>query len=253
MSVSEMTSDMTLIIIPTYNEALNIAEAIEGVWRHAPGAHILVVDDNSRDGTRDIVLKIKQDHDQKVHLLERAGKLGLGTAYIAGFHWALARGYAIIIEMDADLSHDPSLVPKMVERLASECDVAIGSRYIAGGGTVNWGLGRRLISRGGSLYARTILRMKVRDLTGGFNAWNRVVLETIDLDQVKSEGYSFQIELKYRAARLGFRLMELPIIFADRRAGQSKMSGKIVVEAMLRVWLLALARLPSKKVPGERV
>ena len=236
------TQSSVLIIIPTYNEAENITEVIETAWHHSPGAHILVVDDNSRDGTRDIVLKIKQGRDDNLHLMGRAGKLGLGTAYIAGFKWALERDYEFIIEMDADLSHDPSIVPKMMQRFSTgQCDVVIGSRYVAGGGTVNWGLGRKIISRCGSFYARTILQMTIRDLTGGFNAWSRKVLSTIDLDQIKSEGYSFQIELKYRAARAGFRLEELPIIFADRRAGQSKMSGRIVVEAMLRVWFLAFS------------
>lgn len=230
--------EQTLIIIPTYNEEENIEEVITTALRHEPSAHILVVDDNSKDQTQVIVRNLQKEKPETIHMLTRAGKLGLGTAYIAGFKWALARSYQTIIEMDADLSHDPAIVPAMLTTFKDGYDVVIGSRYVDGGGTVNWGIGRKIISRFGSLYARTILSMTIRDLTGGYNAWSRKVLEGISLDNVKSEGYSFQIELKFRAHRAGFRIKEIPITFADRRAGQSKMSGKIIVEAMMRVWKL---------------
>jgi dolichol-phosphate mannosyltransferase len=231
-------NEETLVIIPTYNEAENIEEVVRATLKHEPHAHILVVDDNSKDQTQNIVRSLQKDLPGTLHMITRAGKLGLGTAYIAGFKWALARSYQTIIEMDADLSHDPAVVPQMLQTFKQGADVVIGSRYVPGGGTVNWGLGRKLISRFGSLYARTILGLRIRDLTGGYNAWSRRVLEKISLDQVKSEGYSFQIELKYRAHKAGFTLKEIPITFADRRAGQSKMSGKIVLEAMIRVWKL---------------
>ena len=182
------TDKKVLIIIPTYNEEENIREIINQIWAQTPRAHVLVVDDNSKDDTQAIVRDIQREHPAMLHLLGRSGKLGLGTAYIAGFKWALARDYDVIIEMDADLSHDPKEVSAMLREM-EQCDVVIGSRYIPGGGTVNWTLPRKLISRFGSLYARTILRMKVRDLTGGYNAWSRLVLTKIDLDAVKSEGY----------------------------------------------------------------
>jgi dolichol-phosphate mannosyltransferase len=174
-----------------------------------------------------------------VHLLEREGKKGMGTAYLAGFAWALERDYDAVVEMDADLSHDPRALPTLIG-LLPDADVVIGSRYVPGGGTEDWSRLRMAISRFGSFYARVILGLPIRDLTGGFNGWKRRVLETLPLDQVRSEGYSFQIELKLRAARAGFRLVETPIVFIDRRVGQSKMSWKIVAEAVVRVWLLRL-------------
>lgn len=231
-------NEETIVIIPTYNEAENIEEVIRTTLKYTPEVHILIVDDNSRDQTQAIVKRLQTELSGKLNMITRAGKLGLGTAYIAGFKWALTRKYQTIIEMDADLSHDPAVVPQMLQTFKQGADVVIGSRYVPGGSTVNWGLGRKIISRFGSLYARTILGLTIRDLTGGYNAWSRRVLETISLDQVKSEGYSFQIELKYRAHKAGFNLKEIPITFADRRAGQSKMSGNIVVEAMIRVWKL---------------
>ncbi|RZA27370.1 MAG: polyprenol monophosphomannose synthase [Proteobacteria bacterium] len=226
-----------IVVIPTYNEAPNIEGIIRAAWAAYPALHVLVVDDNSQDGTADIVRRIAASSEGKLHVLSRAGKLGLGTAYIAGFKWALQRGYHALVEMDADFSHDPKELPALVRSL-EDADVVIGSRYVIGGSTENWNFFRKLISRAGSFYARTILGMSVNDLTGGFNAWRAEVLQKIGVDTIKSEGYSFQIELKYRAYRSGFRLIEHPIVFSERREGQSKMSSRIVFEALLRVWSL---------------
>jgi dolichol-phosphate mannosyltransferase len=192
--------------------------------------HILVVDDGSPDGTGALAEKIAAG-ETRVHVLHRTQKQGLGPAYIAGFRWGFAHGFDRLIEMDADFSHHPSFLPVMLG-LLSENDFVIGSRYIAGGGTVNWGLMRKIISRGGSWYARLMLGAPIRDFTGGFNGWNRRVLEGIDLDTLEAGGYSFQIELKYRAFRKGFRFKEFPILFEDRRVGKSKMSSRIVIEAL---------------------
>lgn len=224
-----------LIVIPTYNEAENIESLVGAILVKAPSLHVMVVDDGSPDGTGGIV-QAMADRNPQVHALHRKGKQGLGTAYVAGFKWGLEQGFDVFIEMDADFSHDPRYLPTMLETLGSY-DVAVGSRYVAGGGTVNWGLGRKIISRGGSLYSRMILGKNVRDFTGGFNGWHRRVLEKIDLSAVRSDGYSFQIELKYRALRAGFSLKEFPIVFEDRQVGQSKMSKKIVFEALKNVWL----------------
>lgn len=225
----------TLIIIPTYNEKDNIDLIFSKIFDVVPEVSVLVVDDNSEDGTASLVREWMERKPSKVFILEREGKLGLGSAYIAGFKWALSQDYQHIIEMDADLSHNPDHLPKMIATLG-EAQVAIGSRYVEGGGTVNWGVIRKIISRFGSFYARTILGTPAYDLTGGFNGWQRQVLENIGLNEVKSEGYAFQIELKHRAFRLGFSLKEFPIIFEDRRVGQSKMSSGIVFEALYRVW-----------------
>lgn len=226
-----------LIIVPTYNEEENVPALVATIFQEAPSVHVLFVDDNSRDGTRAEIAKAEQRYPGRIFLYPRPGKLGLGTAYIAGFRWALEREYDAIIEMDADLSHDPKYLPEMLKRL-ERADGVIGSRYVAGGGTRNWSLVRRLISTGGSRYARTILGLRIHDLTGGFNGWRREVLKGIDIDAVRSEGYAFQVELKYRAVKRGFKLEEFPIIFVDRRAGHSKMSARIVFEAMLRMWAL---------------
>ncbi len=228
----------TLIVIPTYNEAENIDSMIRSVFDHIPAdldLHILVVDDNSPDGTAAVVEKlIRQSFGKTLFLLIRSGKLGMGTAYREGFQWGLARGYDLFIEMDADLSHHPAYLPDMIARTARH-DVVIGSRYVPGGGVKGWSWPRKFISKGGSLYARLILGLPIQDLTGGFNLWKREVLEKIDMNSVRSEGYAFQIELKYKAFQNGFSLTEHPIIFEDRRAGKSKMSKRIVAEAMLRV------------------
>jgi dolichol-phosphate mannosyltransferase len=224
----------TLVVIPTYNERENIGLLVPEVFKTTPDVEILVVDDNSPDGTASLVQEM-QNRYSALHLLSRAGKEGLGKAYLAGFKWALSRGYEAIVEMDADFSHRPVDLAKMLEALP-RVDFVMGSRWVPGGQTVNWGLGRKIISRGGSFYARQILRYPVRDWTGGFNAWKAATLSKIGLDSVASEGYSFQIELKYRALKFGFRGEEVPIVFEDRRVGQSKMSTRIVVEALYRVW-----------------
>ncbi len=235
-----MTVAGHLIIIPTYNESDNIEKLLDLISRTDPAAHVLIVDDNSPDRTYEIVERLMQtSYPGRLFLLKRAGKLGLGTAYIAGFKWALARDYDYIFEMDADFSHDPKYLPAFLTAIEKH-DLVLGSRYVPGGGVKNWGLLRKIISRGGSLYARTILGLSLRDLTGGFKCFRRQVLESIDLDAVKSNGYSFQIEMTYRARCKGFRICETPIVFEDRTAGKSKMSRKIFLEAVLMVWKLRM-------------
>ena len=235
-----MTVAGHLIIIPTYNESDNIEKLLDLISRTDPAAHVLIVDDNSPDRTYEIVERLMQtSYPARLFLLKRAGKLGLGTAYIAGFKWALARDYDYIFEMDADFSHDPKYLPAFLTAIEKH-DLVLGSRYVPGGGVKNWGLLRKIISRGGSLYARTILGLSLRDLTGGFKCFRRQVLESIDLDAVKSNGYSFQIEMTYRARCKGFRICETPIVFEDRTAGKSKMSRKIFLEAVLMVWKLRM-------------
>ena len=235
-----MTVAGHLIIIPTYNESENVEKLLDLISRTDPAAHVLIVDDNSPDRTYEIVERLMQtSYPGRLFLLKRAGKLGLGTAYIAGFKWALARDYDYIFEMDADFSHDPKYLPAFLTAIEKH-DLVLGSRYVPGGGVKNWGLLRKIISRGGSLYARTILGLSLRDLTGGFKCFRRQVLESIDLDAVKSNGYSFQIEMTYRARCKGFRICETPIVFEDRTAGKSKMSRKIFLEAVLMVWKLRM-------------
>jgi dolichol-phosphate mannosyltransferase len=228
------TGRKALLCLPTYDERENLAPMIEAILAVAPGIEVLVIDDNSPDGTGRLADEIAA-REPRVKVLHRAGKEGLGRAYLAGFAWALARDYGLVLEMDCDFSHDPKYLPAMLAA-AGEVDLVLGSRYVAGGGTVNWGWLRKLISRGGSLYARTILGLRVRDLTGGFKCFRREVLEAIDLASVECTGYAFQIELTYRAVRRGFRVRELPIVFADRRVGHSKMSRRIVLEAIRKVW-----------------
>lgn len=229
---------MKLIVIPTYNECGNLAELLSLIYTEVEGIHILIVDDNSPDGTGSLVKELMQyQYKERLFLMERSGKLGLGTAYIAGFKWALAREYTHIFEMDADFSHNPKYLRSFIE-VAQSYDVVLGSRYIAGGGVVNWNLIRRIISRGGSLYSRFILGVPFRDLTGGYKCFRREVLEQIDLDDVKSNGYSFQIELTYRAFLKNFRIQEVPIVFEERAAGNSKMSREIFMEAIWMVWKL---------------
>jgi len=223
-----------LVCLPTYDERENLGPMVEAILAAAPEVDILVIDDDSPDGTGRIADEIAA-REPRVRVLHRRGKEGLGKAYLAGFAWALQRDYGLVLEMDCDFSHDPKVLPAMLER-ARSADLVLGSRWVAGGGTVNWGLGRRIVSRGGSFYARTILGLPVRDLTGGFKCFRREVLEAIDLPSVVCSGYAFQIELTYRAYRKGFRVVEIPIVFADRRVGQSKMSRRIVLEALRRVW-----------------
>jgi dolichol-phosphate mannosyltransferase len=225
----------SLVIIPTYNEKENIQPLIQSIFSATPHVHILVVDDSSPDGTQWIVEKTKPHYPQKLHLLLRTQKQGLGKAYLAGFHWGLSHGYEALVEMDADFSHRPQDLVTILETLKTH-DVVVGSRYVTGGETKNWGFVRKMISQGGSFYARQILRYPLADWTGGFNAWKAPVLQAINLSSIESEGYSFQIELKYKALRHGFIIKEIPIIFEDRRVGQSKMSSRIVLEALFKVW-----------------
>jgi dolichol-phosphate mannosyltransferase len=224
----------TLIIIPTYNEKENILLIIAEIRKLQPSYSILVVDDNSPDGTGQLVKNLQ---DPQVHLLARAKKDGLGRAYVAGFEWGVKNGFEILVEMDADFSHRPMDLGKVVAA-ATENDFAIGSRYVQGGSTVNWGLFRKLISKAGGIYSRLILGFPINDWTGGFNAWQTKVLNKIGINEIQSNGYSFQIELKYRALKAGFKGAETPIVFEERRLGKSKMSLKIVIEALVRVWHL---------------
>jgi dolichol-phosphate mannosyltransferase len=228
------------VVIPTYNERENIGALLPRVLE-LPRFQVLVVDDNSPDRTAEVVENFARD-EPRVALLSRPGKQGLGTAYIAGFRRALAAGAEFIFEMDADFSHDPSYLPALLAAAETHYDLALGSRYVGGGGTTHWGVARQFISRGGNIYARTILGLRVMDATGGFRCYRRRVLEAIDLDAIRSNGYSFQIELVYRTLKAGFTIGEVPIIFADRRVGQSKMSRRIVLEALLTVWRLRLGR-----------
>jgi dolichol-phosphate mannosyltransferase len=228
------------VVIPTYNESENISALIPQVLE-LPRFRVLVVDDNSPDGTAEVVGALA-DQEPRVGLLSRPGKQGLGTAYIAGFRRALAEGAEFVCEMDADFSHNPSYLPALLAAAETRYDLVLGSRYISGGGTVNWGALRQFISRGGNMYARAILGLPVMDATGGFRCYRRRVLEAIDLDAIHSNGYSFQIELVYRALRAGFQIGEVPIVFPDRRVGQSKMSRRIVLEALLTVWRLRFSR-----------
>jgi len=223
-----------LVCLPTYDEKDNVVPITEGILSATPDVDVLIIDDNSPDGTGKLADGIAA-REPRVKVLHRAGKEGLGKAYLAGFDWALRHGYELILEMDADFSHDPRYLPGMLEA-ARGADLVLGSRNVPGGGTVNWGVGRKIISRGGSLYARTILGIAVRDLTGGFKCFHRKVLESIDLPTVECSGYAFQIELTFRALRRGFRVVEFPIVFVDRRVGQSKMSKRIVLEALRKVW-----------------
>jgi dolichol-phosphate mannosyltransferase len=231
-----------VVCLPTYNERENLESMLRALG--GKGVHVLVVDDNSPDGTGQLADRLAQELDY-VSVLHRPAKEGLGPAYIAGFRRALADGAELVLEMDCDFSHDPSDVPRLVAA-AGDADVVLGSRYVAGGGVRNWGLLRRFISAGGSWYARVLLDIPVRDLTGGFKCYRRRVLEAIDLDAVRSKGYAFQIETTYRAVRAGFRVVEVPITFADRKDGVSKMSRTIVAEAIWKVPSLRLAALTGR-------
>jgi dolichol-phosphate mannosyltransferase len=238
-------SRRVLVITPTYNERENLETFVGLLHAAAPEADVLVVDDSSPDGTGDIADALAAK-DPRIQVMHRAGKQVLGTAYLQGFRWALARDYDVVFEMDTDLSHDPKYVPDFLRAVDAGGDVIIGSRNIPGGGVEGWGLGRHVLSKGGSLYSRTILGVSVRDLTSGFKAFTRRALEAIDLDAVQSNGYSFQIELTYRALRRGMRVTEVPITFVDRRAGKSKMSRKIFAEAIGMVWKLRADALTGR-------
>lgn len=228
-----------LIVTPTYNEAENIEAFVRAVHAVTPWAHVLVVDDASPDGTGRIADAIAT-RDERVHVLHRPGKRGLGRAYVAGFGWGLERGYELLFEMDADLSHAPAHLPAMLAALAEGADVVVGSRNVPGGGVRGWGVGRNVLSKGGSMYSRAVLGVGVRDLTTGFKGYTRGALEAIAPATLASNGYAFQIETTYRAVRRGLRVVEVPIVFVDRRAGHSKMSARIFAEAVAIVWRLRL-------------
>ena len=237
--MSGRAMNQALVCIPTYNERDNL-EAITGAVLAAdPRVDILVVDDNSPDGTGRLADELAAK-EPRIRVLHREKKQGLGRAYLHAFRWALDAGYQFICEMDADFSHDPRFLPRLLDEALAGADLVLGSRYVPGGGTVNWGILRQFISKGGSLYARTILGVPVRDLTGGFKCFRRRVLETLDLQAVRSTGYAFQIELTYRTLKNGFSVAEIPIVFEDRRVGQSKMSRKIFLEALVMVPKLRL-------------
>jgi dolichol-phosphate mannosyltransferase len=223
------------LILPTYNEAENIGPMLRAARAQLrDGDHILVVDDNSPDGTGAIADEFAQEL-LNVDVLHRPGKQGLGRAYLAGFAHALAAGADYVLEMDSDFSHDPSDLPRLIEEAEDGADLVLGSRYVTGGSVTDWGLLRRLLSRGGSWYARVVLGVQVRDLTGGFKCFRRSVLEALDLNTVHADGYGFQIELTYRTIQAGFRVVEVPIVFRDRRVGQSKMNARIALEAVWKV------------------
>ena len=236
-----------MVCVPTYNERDNVeplVRALGGVLDLARD-RVLVIDDNSPDGTGEIADRLAAELPW-VSVLHRERKEGIGAAYLAGFALALAAGAELVLEVDCDFSHDPADVPRLIAACASGADLALGSRWVEGGGTENWGLGRRIVSRGGSLYARLVLGVRIRDLTGGFKCFRREVLEGIDLDAITTRGYGFQIEGTYRALRAGFRVAELPITFVDRRVGESKMTSGIVLEAMRQVPLLRLRALAGR-------
>jgi dolichol-phosphate mannosyltransferase len=226
-----MANPRILIVVPTYNERDNLPILVDAVFAEQRDADILVVDDASPDGTG----KIADDmagRDKRVHVLHRAGKRGLGSAYVEGFKWGLAQGFDVFVEMDADMSHDPRYLPALIGALEDGADLAVGSRNVPEGGVEGWGIGRQFISKGGSIYSRAILGVDVHDLTTGFKAYKRSTVLAIDLDRVHSNGYAFQIETTFRALRKGLRVVEIPIVFIDRRVGQSKMSRRIFLEAI---------------------
>ena len=227
-----------LVLIPTYNEALNIKSFIEEVFKYCPDINLLIIDDNSPDNTAEIVHSMC---DKRIYILKRAKKAGLASAYIEGFRHGISLGYNAFIEMDADFSHKPEYLPTMLENL-KKYDFVIGSRNIKGGSVENWSIIRNLISKMGSLYSKIVLWCPINDLTGGFNGWKKEVIEAIGLDNIISKGYSFQIELKYRAYKKGFKYVEFPIIFPDRKLGESKMSGDIFFEAMKNVFKIRFSK-----------
>ena len=231
----------TLIISPTYNEKKNIKALVAQVLDLNPDYHLLIIDDNSPDGTASAVKELQTEYTN-LHLEERPGKAGLGTAYIYGFKWALERDYEAVVQMDADLSHDPGDVPRLVKQLEAH-DLVIGSRYIHGVSVVNWPIRRLILSYGANLYSSIVTGMPLKDSTGGFKAWRREVLETVQLDQVRSQGYSFQIEMNFRTWCQEFTIIEEPIIFTDRTIGESKMSKTIMYEAIWMVWRLRIWKI----------
>jgi dolichol-phosphate mannosyltransferase len=249
------SSSPVWVVLPTYNERENLEPLVAAMRTEltvaAPDHTILVVDDSSPDGTGELAERLSRE-DSHVRVLHRPHKEGLGQAYLAGFEVALREGAALVLEMDADFSHDPSYLPHIIAA-AAEADLVLGSRYVAGGGIRNWGRMRRLVSRGGCWYARTVLGLPVRDLTGGFKCFRREVLEALDLEAIQSQGYAFQVELTYRALQLGFRVTEIPIVFTDRHVGESKMSRRIVLEAMWMIPTLRARRVPERKASSNEV
>lgn len=241
--------DKKLVIIPTYNEIENAENIIRAVLGLEGEYNILIIDDGSPDGTAEVVRKLMGEFPERLHLLERSGKLGLGTAYITGFKWALERGYDYVFEMDADFSHAPDDLPRLYAACKDGADLAVGSRYKDGVSVVNWPIGRILMSYFASVYVRKTLGVKIFDSTAGFVCYSRKVLETIDLDGIRMKGYGFQIEMKYTAIRLGFRLAEVPVIFVNRKEGTSKMSGGIFGEAFWGVIKLRFRKIRAK---GEK-
>lgn len=239
--------DRKVIIIPTYNEKENIEKIIRAIFSLEGEYHVIVIEDGSPDGTGHIVRRLQDEFPDRLFMIERAGKQGLGTAYIAGFKWAILHGYDYVFEMDADFSHNPDDVPKLYRACAEEgADLAIGSRYCNGISVINWPIGRVIMSYYASVFVRKVLNMKVFDATAGFKCYRRKVLETIDLDHIRMKGYGFQIEMKYTAYRLGFKIREVPIIFVDRKEGSSKMSSSIFGEAF---W--GVIRMRFRKIKGR--
>ena len=230
-----------LVIIPTYNEAENIERILRRIVESLPDTGVLVVDDGSPDGTGDLVKRVAAELPD-VHLMARAGKAGLGSAYRSGFVWGMENGYDVLIEIDADFSHDPGALPALVEPLTQGYDVAIGSRYVKGGNVPNWARHRHLLSQGGNRYASLVLGLRVSDSTAGFRAYSAAILRKLDLEAIRAEGYGFQIEMTYRAKQQGAKIKEVPITFVDRVAGESKMSSRIVVEALALVTWWGLGR-----------
>ena len=230
----------SVVVIPTYNEKENISTLFDEIFKHLPETHILVVDDNSPDGTA-IIVKERRENDERIHIIERAGKMGLGTAYCAGFAWSLENKYDIVFEMDADFSHDPKDLPRLLAKLNEGYDLVIGSRYIDGMNVVNWPLKRLILSYGASIYTRVISGLPLKDCTGGFKCFRAEALAKIDFDTIHSNGYGFQIEMNYRVWKNKDRIKELSIVFTDRVNGISKMNNKIIYEAVFLVWKLRFA------------
>lgn len=235
----------SIVVIPTYNEKDNIEKIIKAVLKIVSEIHILVVDDSSPDGTGDIVSALSKN-DERIHLMRRKGKMGLGTAYCAGFQWSIDKGYDFIFEMDADFSHDPNELPNFLEAI-KENDLVIGSRYVKGVNVVNWPMSRLILSYFANIYTQIITGMPIKDATGGFKCFRSDILKEIDLDSIKTNGYGFQIEMNYRVWKLGGKIKELPIIFIDRIEGESKMNRKIIWEAVFLVWKLKLGFIKVKK------
>lgn len=238
--------DRKIVIIPTYNERENIENIIRKVFSLDGGYDILIIDDGSPDGTAAIVKRLQHEFPERLHMIERPGKLGLGTAYITGFKWSIDKGYDYTFEMDADFSHNPEDLPRLYQACKDGADLAIGSRYCDGISVINWPIGRIIMSYYASVYVRTILGMKVYDCTAGFKCYSNKVLRAIDLDKVEMKGYGFQIEMKYTTYKLGFKITEVPIIFVNRKAGTSKMSGGIFGEAFWGVIKLRFRKLKPK-------